>query len=275
MKNKRLITTLFIIIFLIIIIAIIQFAKFPVASRVAISSYTSSKQEFIAHRGLSSVFPENSIPAIEGAIQKGFYGCEFDIHTTKDGKWILNHDSDIDKMTNGSGNISEMSYSEILNFSIDNGNGIKNYPDLKLPLLEDALRIISESHIVPFIEIKGYDPLSFENLIEIIDNFNLIEKAVIISFDMEALLCIRAINTNIKLMYLTNNLTKNDVDTCLKNGNIGVNINFGNILKMTDALKYARENNLATAAWTVDIPIASDIMNLFGIRYITTNRIYP
>lgn len=275
MKNKRLITTLFIIIFLIIIIAIIQFAKFPVASRVAISSYTSSKQEFIAHRGLSSVFPENSIPAIEGAIQKGFYGCEFDIHTTKDGKWILNHDSDIDKMTNGSGNISEMSYSEILNFSIDNGNGIKNYPDLKLPLLEDALSIISESHIVPFIEIKGYDPVSFGNLIEIIDNFNLIEKAVIISFDMDALLCIREINKNIKLMYLTNNLTKNDVDTCLKNGNIGVNINFGNILKMTDALKYARENNLATAAWTVDIPIASDIMNLFGIRYITTNRIYP
>lgn len=274
MKNKRLITTLFIIIFL-IIIAIIQFAKFPVASRVAISSYTSSKQEFIAHRGLSSVFPENSIPAIEGAIQKGFYGCEFDIHTTKDGKWILNHDSDIDKMTNGSGNISEMSYSEILNFSIDNGNGIKNYPDLKLPLLEDALSIISESHIVPFIEIKGYDPVSFGNLIEIIDNFNLIEKAVIISFDMEALLCIRAINTNIKLMYLTNNLTKNDVDTCLKNGNIGVNINFGNILKMTEALKYAQENNLTTAAWTVDIPIASDIMNIFGIRFITTNRIYP
>lgn len=274
-KKKKIFIPLIIISVLLVFTVLFQLTKFPVSSNTLFSSYTSSSQNLIAHRGFSSVYPENSIPAIEGAIEKGFYGCEFDIHTTKDGKWILNHDSDIDKMTNGTGNISDLNYNEILEFSVDNGNGIENYTDLKLPLLEDALKIISKSQIVPFIEIKGYDPVSFSNLLEIIDQFNLTEKAVIISFDIEALLGIREKNNQIQLMYLTNNLTKEDVDLCIKNGNIGVDINFGNILKMTDALKYAQQNNLAIAAWTIDIPIAADIMNMFGIRNITTNRIYP
>ena len=47
-------------------------------------------------------------------------------------------------------------------------------------------------------------------------------------------------------------------------------------LKVLDkTVKYAQEKGLETAAWTVDIPVFSDILSLFGIKYITTNRIYP
>lgn len=256
-------------------LAAINLTRNPISSKYTITSHTSQPQKYIAHRGFSSVYPENTIPAIDAAIKKGYYGVEFDIHTTKDGIWILNHDSDIDKMTNGTGEISEMTYDELQEYNIDNGNGIENYENLKLPKFEDALKLISESGVVPFIEIKGYDPVAFKNLLEIIDNYNLTESAVIISFDLEALLGIRELNNSIKLMYLTNNLTKEDVDVCLTNGNIGVDINFGNIFKMQDALKYAQENGLEAAAWTVDFPFASDLLNIFGIKNITTNRITP
>lgn len=256
-------------------LAAINLTRNPISSKYTIASHTSQPQKYIAHRGFSSVYPENTIPAIDAAIKKGYYGVEFDIHTTKDGIWILNHDSDIDKMTNGTGEISEMTYDELQEYNIDNGNGIENYENLKLPKFEDALELISESGVVPFIEIKGYDPVAFKNLLDIIDNYNLTESAVIISFDMEALLGIRELNNSIKLMYLTNNLTKEDVDVCLTNGNIGVDINFGNIFKMQDALKYAQDNGLEAAAWTVDFPVVSDLLNLFGIKYITSNRITP
>ena len=275
MKKKVIIITSVILVLFIAAAAAVQLTKSPITSYSTFTAYTKNPQSFIAHRGFSSVYPENTIPAIKGAIEKGFYGCEFDIHTTKDGIWILNHDSDIDKMTDGTGEISDYTYEELLTFNIDNGNGIKNYNDLKITTLREAIQEFKETDVVPFIEIKGYDPEAFETLINIIDSYGLLDTAVIISFDMEALLGIREIDKNISLMYLTNNLTKEDVDICLKNGNIGVDINGGNIFKMKDALKYAQEKGLETAAWTVDIPIFSDILSLFGIKYITTNRIYP
>ena len=46
---------------------------------------------------------------------------------------------------------------------------------------------------------------------------------------------------------------------------------FAHTLK--DAFDYAKECGLETGAWTVDFPIVSDFLNLFGIKYITTNRI--
>ncbi len=274
MKKKALIVSMAAILVL-GALAAINFTKTPISSQFILASHGTQPQKFVAHRGFSSVYPENTVPAIEGAIEAGFYGVEFDIHTTKDGVWILNHNSDIDKMTDGSGKIAEMTYDELQKVRIDNGNGIKDYPDLRLPKLEDVLKIISKTTIIPYIEIKGYDPEAFRNLIELIDTYNLKDTAIIISFDMEALLGVREIDKDIQLMYLTNNLTIEDVDICAENGNIGVDINGGNIFKMAAAVKYAEDKGLETAAWTVDFPILSDILNLFGFKTITTNRITP
>lgn len=273
--KKKVLISLGIIVLIIAVFCAINLGKSPISSKFVLASYGNEPQQFIAHRGFSSLYPENTLPAIEGAIENGFYGVEFDIHTTKDGVWILNHDSTIDKMTDGTGEISEMTFEELQEYTIDNGNGIESYKNLKLPKFEDALKIIKESSIIPFIEIKGYDPVAFSNLIDLIDSYGLSEKAVIISFDMEALLGIRAIDKNIKLMFLTNELTMDDVNTCTENGNIGIDINGGNIFKMIKEVEFAKENGLDCAAWTVDLPIFSDLMNAFGIKKITTNRIYP
>lgn len=273
--KKKVLISVGIFILIVAVFCAINLGKSPISSKFVLASYGSEPQEFIAHRGLSSVYPENTLPAIEGAIENGFYGVEFDIHTTKDGVWILNHDSDIDKMTNGTGEISEMTYDELQEYIIDNGNGIENYEDLKLPKFEDALAIIKESTLIPYIEIKGYDPVAFQNLIDLINQYGFAEKAVIISFDMEALLGIREIDKDIKLMFITNELTMEDVNTCLENGNIGIDINGGLIFKMTKEVKFAKDCGLDCAAWTVDLPVFSDLMNLFGIKKITTNRILP
>ena len=272
--TKKILIAVLIVALLGIFLAV-QLSQGPLSSKFTLASLSSEPQRFIAHRGFSSVYPENTIPSIEGAVQNGFYGCEFDVHTTKDGVWILNHDSSIDKMTDGSGDISSYTYEELLEYNIDNGNGIENYKNLKLPKLEDALKLFTDNETVPFIEIKGYDTKSFSELLKLLDDAKLIDRAVIISFDMDALLAVRALDEDISLMYVTNHLTKEDVDICINNGNIGVDINGGLIFKMADAVKYAQENGLECAAWTIDIPLLADILNLYGIKNMTTNRIMP
>lgn len=274
-KTKKKIIIVCTAICLLAALSVINFTSFPISCNFTLTSFSSQPQMYIAHRGYSSAYPENTLPAIQAAVDNGFYGCEFDIHTTKDGVWIINHNDTVDKMSNGIGEISKLTYKEIQEFSIDNGNGIKNYSDLKFPTLEEALVIISKSNTVPFIEIKGYDTVAFQKLLDEIEKYNLLSKAVIISFDMDALIGVRTLNSDIKLMYLTNRLTKEDVDICKENGNIGVDINSRNIFKMSKEIEYAKELGLETAAWTVDIPILADILNMFGIKYITTNRITP
>lgn len=274
-KIKKRIVIICTAICLLVALAVINFTSFPLSCGFTLASYSSQPQMYIAHRGFSSAYPENTLPAIQGAVDNGFFGCEFDIHTTKDGVWIVNHDDTVDKMSNGTGEISELTYKEIQEFNIDNGNGIKNYSDLKFPTLDEVLEIISKSDTIPFIEIKGYDAVAFQKLLDEIEKYNLLSKAVIISFDMDALIGVRNLNSDINLMYLTNRLTKEDVDICKENGNIGVDINSSNIFKMSKEIKYAKELGLETAAWTVDIPILADILNIFEIKYITTNRITP
>lgn len=60
----------------------------------------------IAHRGASTLAPENSIPAFQLAGEYGYWGAECDVSVTKDGIWVLMHDTSVDRTTNGRGAVS-------------------------------------------------------------------------------------------------------------------------------------------------------------------------
>ena len=80
-----------------------------------------------AHRGLSSLAPENTLPALELAGEYGYKYAEIDIQLTKDGMWVLSHDESIGRMTDGRGKISDYTYFELADFTINNGANYKNY----------------------------------------------------------------------------------------------------------------------------------------------------
>ena len=72
------------------------------------------KHFFLAiHRGSFESAPENSLPAIQESMDRGLFIIEIDVHKTKDGVIILMHDDTVDRMTNGSGKISELTYEQI------------------------------------------------------------------------------------------------------------------------------------------------------------------
>ena len=66
-----------------------------------------------AHRAAHNHAPENSIAAIDAAIEQGVSIIELDVRATKDGVLVLMHDQKLDRTTNGKGKISEYSYAEI------------------------------------------------------------------------------------------------------------------------------------------------------------------
>jgi glycerophosphoryl diester phosphodiesterase len=69
--------------------------------------------KIIARRGAGKFAPENTLPALEKAIDLGFEYIEMDVRETRDGVAVLMHDNRIDRNTNGSGQLSDFSLKEL------------------------------------------------------------------------------------------------------------------------------------------------------------------
>jgi glycerophosphoryl diester phosphodiesterase len=99
-----------------------------------------------SHRGAGSLEPENTLRAIRRAIALGVDQIEIDVQLTKDGHLILMHDPAVDRTTNGSGKIAELTCAEIR--QLDAGNGER------VPTLDEALALVNGKVILQ-IELKG------------------------------------------------------------------------------------------------------------------------
>lgn len=84
-----------------------------------------------AHRGGAGDWPENTMPAFEGAVALGYRWVETDAHVTADGICLAFHDDRLDRVTDRAGVIAELPYREVRRARVDGREPI--------PLLEDLL----------------------------------------------------------------------------------------------------------------------------------------
>ena len=66
-----------------------------------------------AHRGALTLAPENTLASYEYAFAFGVALVEVDIQQTKDGKFVALHDDTVDRTTNGTGNIRDLTFDEV------------------------------------------------------------------------------------------------------------------------------------------------------------------
>ena len=97
------------------------------------------KKRLCAHRGFSAAAPENSLPAYGAAVALGASEIEFDLWWTKDGEIVSCHDATIDRVSDGSGKVTEMTYAELLKYDFGRKEGGEHYRDLRILRFEDIL----------------------------------------------------------------------------------------------------------------------------------------
>ena len=108
---------------------------------------TSSKSVLVAsHRGDWRTFPENSLPAIRSAIDKGVDIIEIDLKMTSDSVLILMHDASIDRTTTGRGRVCDITFDSICKVSLRAGQGAPTH--WKVPTLEEALLLCKGRAVV-------------------------------------------------------------------------------------------------------------------------------
>jgi|ETNmetMinimDraft_30_1059905.scaffolds.fasta_scaffold16979_2 glycerophosphoryl diester phosphodiesterase len=91
-----------------------------------------------AHRGVSDVCPENTLPAFGAAIAMGVHEIELDLWMSADGVPIVCHDSSVDRTTDGEGLIAEMGWSDIQYLDAGIKLGMR-WSGVRVPRFEDVL----------------------------------------------------------------------------------------------------------------------------------------
>ncbi|WP_073093701.1 glycerophosphodiester phosphodiesterase [Cyclobacterium lianum] len=96
---------------------------------------------FCAHRGAMATHPENTIPAILEAIRVGAQMIELDVQFSRDTAMVLMHDATVDRTTNGSGAVAELTLSELR--SLDAGSWKDSrFSGTRIPVLEEVLDLM-------------------------------------------------------------------------------------------------------------------------------------
>ncbi|MFI0481393.1 glycerophosphodiester phosphodiesterase family protein [Actinomadura sp. 9N215] len=110
-----------------------------------------------AHRGQWREAPENSVPAVREAFDDGAEIVEIDVRLTKDGVPVLMHDTTVDRTTNGSGAVSDLTLAQIRSLRLKKGLGGKQaaLTGERVPTLDEALRIAKHRGLVNLD--KGWD----------------------------------------------------------------------------------------------------------------------
>ncbi len=244
----------------------------------SISAVNIDEITLTAHRGLSAIEPENTLPAFKAACEAKYNYVEFDIEPTSDGKWIVMHDDDLRRTTNGHGKITERTLVEVSALKIDNGANIENYTDLRVPTFEETMALLDRYYpnTKPMIEIKSIGKNNLDSLIEFFKDYAARGRStIVISFDKDIIDTLYKECPEQTYWLLTSELSDEAVDFCKNHGNMRAAFN-GNNAKNTDSvINAAIDAGIPLAAWTVDSP--DTLKNLYdlGVRYFTTNCITP
>ncbi|RUS47389.1 glycerophosphodiester phosphodiesterase [Cohnella sp. AR92] len=167
-----------------------------------------------AHRSDTSVAPENSLPSIVSAIDKGMQVVELDIQLTKDGVAVLNHDANLRRMTGSKSRVSDLTFAQLRQLSIgDDENGNK----VRIPSLEEVLAL-SQGHVKLLLDLKPYGASEAlaDEVVRLVKEAGIEQDVRIQSFDGDSLKRIREIDPEIKigriLYFALGSLSSMDVD---------------------------------------------------------------
>jgi len=230
--------------------------------------------KYIGHRGIGGLAPENTLPSFELAGKLKFWGTECDVRTTSDGNWIILHDDSVDRMTNGTGKIKNLSLSKVNSLTINSGKNIGDYKGVKILKLQDYLLICKKWGIVPVIDMKPSDNLRhYDKFIQILKKNGDVKKIVVISSSTESLKELRRRDKYLTLGLLCSDINASNINFVKSLGNAFINSSCRNITSSQVTL--CHENNIKVGAWTVDDILIADSLIQKGVDYLTTNKLLP
>lgn len=223
-----------------------------------------------AHRGVSALAPENSLPAFEESVKHGYYTAECDIHLTKDNEWVVIHNDSVDARFCQFGEVKDYTLEEIKTFSYKSGANFWKYENLRIPTLDEYLDVFVGTNTRPQIEIKAENYDLLYTVVDAVKAKGLQDSAIVISFDLKQLQVIHDIDPTIELWYLIDEITP---ETIAEAKAIGDNVWLSPNFERNDqaSIQLALDANIGVSFWTVNTVEDAKMLYDMGVRYIESD----
>lgn len=140
-----------------------------------------------AHRGDRAVAPENTLPALQAALDSTFGFVEIDVQLSADGVPVLIHDVSVDRTTDGEGLVAELSLAQLK--ALDAGSWYDAaFAGTRIPTLEEFLAILETSDKTALIELKGFWSVEeVQEVSRLLHAYSAQERVVFASFNFATL----------------------------------------------------------------------------------------
>lgn len=217
----------------------------------------------INHRGYNTEAPENTLSAYRLSAKNGFKYVETDVNFTKDNIPVLLHDDTIDRTSNGTGNITSLTYAQASSydygswFNEANPDIETSYAGEKLPKFEDFIILCKRLDLHPYIELKGtLSLIQAKTLLDIVGKCNMTNNVSWISFNASALSNIVKNDPCARVGLVTNSkIDQNKIDivnNTLKTGQNEVFFDAYYTQATSDVIDLCYSNSIPLEVWTVN-----------------------
>ena len=231
----------------------------------------------VAHRGASSLAPENTFSAFDLAVSLGADYIELDVQMTSDGELVVIHDVTVDRTTNGKGRVKNLTYEELAALDAGSWFGPKFHGE-RVPKLEAVLdRYAGKIGIMIELKKPSIYPDVEEELAKVLAPRTSIEsppKIIVQSFNKQSIKEFHELAPTIPTGIIIGTSTEfSSEEELFAVDGFASFINPSTSLVNENFMKQAREKNLNVFTWTVSDSRTAQTLRKLNVNGIVTN--YP
>jgi glycerophosphoryl diester phosphodiesterase len=219
-----------------------------------------------SHRGFSAGVPENTLPAIEKAIEEQADFVEVDVRMTKDGELVLLHDENVLRTTGVNKKIWQLNLSEVSRLDAGKWKD-KAYTGTRIPTLREVFELCKgKVNLNLDLKYRNEGEGLEEKVAALIEEYEMQWQCVISSTSLTALEHIKKLNPDIRTGYITYQIYRG----YLTNDNIDFFSVRSNLITKTVSSEIHKAGK-EIHVWTVNNRSELERMKLLGVDNIITD----
>ena len=235
-----------------------------------IKLFNKGNTKIIAHRGLSGIEKENTLPAFVAAGNRSYFGIETDVHVTSDGKYVIIHDDTTGRVAPRKNVTVEGSTLEELRYiSLSDRDGSVGRIDLRIPTLEEYVTVCKRYEKTGVLELKNRMTTEhIAGIVKTLTNMEYLDGMIFISFSLDNLIELRSFLPKQKLQFLVGAYNK-EIHSNLVKYSLDCDIHYPILTK--DLVDLLHRDGIEVNCWTCDSRDDAERLIEMGVDYITSN----
>ena len=230
------------------------------------------KTRIYGHRGASGAAPENTLEAFELAAAMGADGVELDVHLCRTGELVVAHDETVDRVSDGSGRIADLSLKELKSLTFNRLH--PEYSHARLPLLSEVFELLKPTGLSINIELKNsiiaYPDLERRALESAARDFDL-DRILFSSFNHHSMVRMKALEPSVSCGLLYEGVFLSPWEYAKKLGMDAIHPHYSEVLLSSDECAAAHAAGIQVNPWTVNAPETMDAVLSKGVDILITN----